>query len=263
MSPVGALLRKWRAARGQSQLALAHHAGVSARHLSFIETGRSVPSRDMVLLLSDALEVPLRERNALLQAAGYAAAFAETSLDAPEMAQVRRALEALLRAHGKNPAVVVNRRCDVLMTNDAARILMTRLLPPEALELATNMVRLIFAVNGARPFIENWNEVASEIAYRRLREFPFEAESLRELAGDGAGMPLPTRSPSLTGDSSPDSQRVMLPIRFRRGDLRLDLFTMSTTLVTSRDVTLQELRIESMFAADPHTEEQLAKLLVE
>jgi hypothetical protein len=136
-------------------------------------------------------------------------------------------------------------------------------LPPEALDLATNMVRLIFAPNGARPFIENWHEVASEIAYRRLREFPFDADTLRELAGAGASMPTPTRSPSLTDDASAQSHSVMLPIRFRRGDLRLDLFSMSTTLVTSLDVTLQELRVESMFAADARTEEQLAKLLEE
>lgn len=259
---VGGLLREWRGMRGMSQLALAVHAGISTRHLSFIETGRAVPSRDMVLLLSDALEVPLRERNALLQAAGYAALFAETSLDAPEMVQVRRALEALMRGHGRNPAIVANRRCDVLMSNDAARILMTRLLSPESLHLATNMARLFFAQDGLRPFIENWHEVASEIAYRRLRDFPSETDAiLRELAGENAEVPSPTRSPSLTGDAPMRPHSILLPIRFRRGDLRLDLFSTVTTLVTSFDVTLQELRVESLFPADTHSEEQLAKII--
>jgi transcriptional regulator with XRE-family HTH domain len=259
VSPVGALLREWRAARGKSQLALAVHAGVSARHLSFIETGRAAPSRDMVLLLSDALEVPLRERNALLGAAGYAPLFQETSFEAPEMDQVRRALDALVRAHGNNPAIVVNRRCDVLMSNDAARIFMARLLPPSALPLASNMVRLIFSRDGARPFIENWEEVASEIAYRRLRESPSEVdELLRELDYE---LPSPARSPSLTGEAVMRPHSILLPIRFRRGNLSLDLFSTVTTLVTPFDVTVQELRVESMFPANPHSERQLAAIV--
>src|SRR5690348_9881161 len=153
-SPVGRLLREWRSARGHSQLALALHAGISTRHLSFIETGRASPSRDMVLLLADALDMPLRERNALLVAAGFAPIFSETALDAPEMNGVRRALDAILRAHVRNPTIVVNRRCDVISSNEAARRLMTRLLPPAALPLLSNMVRLIFSPDGARPFIE-------------------------------------------------------------------------------------------------------------
>src|SRR5690242_5933002 len=112
VSSVGRLLREWRAARGKSQLALALDAGVSPRHLSFIETGRSSPSREMVLLLGQVLDLPLRERNAMLVAAGFAPVFRETRLDAPEMAQVRRALDHILRGHGANPAWVMDGRMD-------------------------------------------------------------------------------------------------------------------------------------------------------
>jgi transcriptional regulator with XRE-family HTH domain len=260
LSPVGILIREWRAARGKSQLALALHAGVSSRHLSFIETGRAVPSRDMVLLLSDALDVPLRERNSLLGAAGYAPLFPETALEAPEMAQVRSALEAILRGHGKNPTVVVNRRCDVVMSNDASRAVMMRLLPPEALPLATNMIRLIFSPDGAKPFIENWEDVALELAHRRLRDSPSDGQALlAEIAG--TNVRVPALSPALTSSTRPHA--FSLPIRFRRGDLRLDFFTTVTTLLSPLDVTVQELRIESMFPADARTERELHAIVEE
>lgn len=239
------------------------HAGISTRHLSFIETGRAVPSRDMVLLLSDALEVPLRERNSLLGAAGYAPIFPETSLDAPEMAQVRRALEAIVHGHGANPAIVVNRRCDVLMGNEASRRVMARLLPAAALPLATNMIRLIFSRDGARPFIENWSEVALELAHRRLRESPAEGKALlAEIAGDD--VEAPALSPALTGIGAPGpGHAISLPIRFRRDGLALNFFTTVTTLLTPFDVTAQELRIETMFPADAATERELAAIVGE
>ncbi|MEO6418780.1 MAG: helix-turn-helix transcriptional regulator [Polyangiaceae bacterium] len=262
LCPVGALLREWRMARGKSQLALAVHAGVSSRHLSFIETGRSAPSRDMVLLLSDALDVPLRERNTLLDAAGYAAIFKETPLEAPEMDQVRQVLEALLSAHGNNPAVVLNRRCDVLMSNDASHRLMAYLLPGEALMsgIAANMIKLTFSPNGAKPFIENWHEVASEMAYRLRRELLSEDDAiLREIVGPD--IELPIASPALTRDLLTRRPLIMMPLRLKKGELRLNLFSTITTLGTPLDVTLQELRVESLFPADDASRRQLAAIV--
>src|SRR5260370_29279849 len=131
LSPAGEILRRWRGVRRRSQLDLALDAGVSPRHLSFIETGRSSPSREMLIGLSDALDIPLRERNVLLQAAGYAALYHETPLDAPQMAQVRTAIESILRAHTISPAILVNRRYDVLELNAAAVTLMGGVAKPD------------------------------------------------------------------------------------------------------------------------------------
>jgi transcriptional regulator with XRE-family HTH domain len=259
-SPVGRLLREWRAARGHSQLNLALHAGISTRHLSFIETGRASPSREMVLLLAQALEMPLRERNALLMAAGFAPVFSETSLDAPEMESVRRALDAILRAHAHSPTIVVNRFCDVLMANEAATRLMARLLPPEALPHTSNMIRLIFSPEGARPFIANWDEVAAQTIVRLRRESPTQGEDpLRAILGPEVALPdAATLRAAMAPERPPP---IALPIRWRRGDIALDLFSTVTTLGTPFDITVQELRIESMFAADRASEDKLKALL--
>jgi transcriptional regulator with XRE-family HTH domain len=260
VSPLGTLLREWRSARGKSQLALAVHAGVSSRHLSFIETGRASPSRDMVLLLSDALEIPLRERNALLEAAGFAPMFRETSLEDAEMEQVKRALGVLVHSHGDNPAVLVNRRCDILMSNAAALSFLQWLLPAEALGsgVASNMIRLIFSPDGARPFLENWHDVASELAYRLRRDLlGADDGALRAIVGPD--VELPTSSPALTTASRRPS--ILLPLRLRRGDVRLNLFSTVTTIDSPLDVTLQELRVEAMFPADDESARQLAAIV--
>jgi transcriptional regulator with XRE-family HTH domain len=259
-SPLGTLLREWRSARGKSQLALAVHAGVSSRHLSFIETGRASPSRDMVLLLSDALEVPLRERNALLEAAGFAPVFRETSLEDAEMGLVKKALSVLVHSHGANPAVLVNRRCDVLMSNAAALKFMSWLLPAEALGngVASNMLRLIFSPEGLRPFLENWNEVSAEVAYRLRRDLLGSDDAmLREIVGPD--VELPSSSPALTTTTRRAS--IVLPLRLRRGDVRMNLFSTVTTIDSPLDVTLQELRVEAMFAADDESAQQLAAIV--
>jgi len=253
-SPIGRLLREWRATRGASQLDLALHAGVSARHLSFVETGRATPSREMVLLLARALDLPLRERNVLLGAAGYAPKFSETPLEAPSMQPLRKALEAILRAHDRSPTVVVNRRCDVLLSNAAAQRFAAFLLPPESLPLAANVVRMIFSPDGARPFVENWDEVASEIAFRLRRESPSDAEDpLRTILGPDIELP------SLR--SQPNEPSLTMPLRIKKGAVRLELFTTITTFGTPLDVTAQELRVESLFPVDADSEQQLDAIL--
>ncbi len=164
----GPVLRAWRNARGKSQLALSIEAGVSSRHLSFVETGRSNPSREMVLTLAQALDVPLRDRNALLEAAGFAPVFRETPLDAPAMAEVRDALEHILRSHEPNAALVLDRRYDVLMANEATARLFAAFAP--SFRGPANVARMVFEPSGLRPAIENWPEIAGHVAHRLRAE---------------------------------------------------------------------------------------------
>lgn len=256
---VGPLLRAWRTSRGMSQLALSLEAGVSSRHLSFIETGRSSPSREMVLTLAEALDMPLRERNALLEAAGYAAVYRETPFDARPLDQVREALAQVLRASEPNPTLVVNRRYDVLMANAAA----TRLVgffceraPDPARPL--NLARLIVSREGLRPSIRNWAEVATYVVDRIRRELaagrPGDAateELLRELADDAPSPALAARAPG----------GAFVPVRLKRGETAMQFFTAITTLGTPLDITLQELRVETFFAADVASGEALRRLV--
>jgi transcriptional regulator with XRE-family HTH domain len=162
---VGPLLRHWRAARRVSQLDLALDADVSSRHLSFVETGRAQPSREMVLRLAEALEVPLRERNALLLAAGYAPLYRETDLGAPEMVEARLAVEFILAKQEPYPAIVVDRHWNLLLANPSTHRFLALFLPgPPAGPV--NVMRLMFDPRGVRPFVENWEEVARHLVER-------------------------------------------------------------------------------------------------
>src|SRR5262249_9470812 len=165
---VGPLLRSWRASRGLSQLALAVEAGVSTRPLSFVETGRSVPSRELLLTLAEHLAVPLRDRNVLLQAAGYAAVYRETPLDAAAMADIRAALAKILDASEPNPTLVVNRRYDVLLTNDAALRLLASFAP--GWRGRNNIALMLLSPDGLKSSIENWAPVALHVFHRMRTE---------------------------------------------------------------------------------------------
>src|SRR5258705_11872769 len=157
----GRLLRQWRSQRGMSQLQLAVEADVSARHLSFVETGRAQASREMVLLLARVLDVPLRDRNDLLVAAGYAPIYRATALDAPALGQVRRALDFILRQQEPYPAIVLDRHWNILLANAATGRLVEALLDPAAVgELGGNAMRLMFHPRGFRPYIVNWEPTA-------------------------------------------------------------------------------------------------------
>jgi transcriptional regulator with XRE-family HTH domain len=167
----GVLLRAWRSARGQSQLALSVRTGVSSRHLSYMETGRASPSRDMVLALAQALEVPLRDRNALLHAAGFAPIYRETPLDAPAMGPVRDAVQLLLGATEPNPTFMVNRRYDVLDANATGHWLLATFTNDLArFKRPYNMGRLLVSPMGMRPHVENWEDVARKVLGRLRRE---------------------------------------------------------------------------------------------
>jgi transcriptional regulator with XRE-family HTH domain len=246
-----------------SQLALATEAEISTRHLSFLETGRAQPSREMVLLLAGVLDVPLRDQNMLLTAAGYAPVYRETPLAAPEVAEVRRALGFMLAQQEPYPAIVVDRLWNVVMQNDATGRVLGAFLDADAAREVPgprNVVRLTFHPRGLRPWIANFEAVAGPLIQQIHREavggVPDEAtrELLAELLAY-PGVPARWRTPDTTAMSSP-----VLPLVLRRGDVTARFFTTIATLGTPLDVTLQELRVESFFPADDATEQFTRRL---
>ncbi len=256
-APFGELLRRWRVARRQSQLTLATEAEISSRHLSFLETGRAQPSREMVLLLCSTLDVPLRERNSLLIAAGYAPVYRETALLAPELAHVRRALDFMLAQQEPYPALVVDRHWNLLRQNEAAGRLLALFLDAGALaELPgpPNVVRLTFHPRGLRPYITNWEALAGPLIQQVHREaiggVPDEGTRrlLEELLAY-PGVPGRWRTPDATAQTVP-----LVPLSLQKGDLALRFFTTIATLGTPQDITLQELRVECFFPADEATD---------
>lgn len=249
---VGAMLRDWRQRRRLSQLDLANEAAVSARHLSFVETGRSKPSPELVMHLAEHLAVPLRERNALLLAAGYAPRFASTPLDADEMAPVREALDTILAGHQPFPAVVVDRGWDLVTANDSALDLLTDGVAPELLEPPVNALRVSLHPAGLAPRIANLPEWAAHLVDRVRREADtYGDQRLVELHDELCGYP------GVAGSASPDSQpaarRLFVPLVLRHGDEALTFFSTVATFGTARDVTVEELAIESFFPGDAAT----------
>jgi transcriptional regulator with XRE-family HTH domain len=251
---IGPLLQYWRKTRSLSQLALAHEADVSPRHICFLETGRAKPSREMVMLLSSVLDVPLRERNAMLLAAGFAPTYAESRLDAPELQAVQTALLAILRQQEPFPAVVMNRHWDLVQANEAARRFFGLLLGDFAAAQPANVVRLMFDPNGLRPCVSNWEVVAETLLQRVHREAvggvpdATTDELLAEVLAY-PGVPKHLRRLNLAAPSVP-----VIPICFRKGHHAFNYFSAVTTLGTPQDVTLQELRIEAFFPVDAATE---------
>lgn len=252
LGPLGTLLRHWRSVRGMSQLDLALEAETSARHISFVETGRSQPSKAMVLRLAEALDVPLREQNALLMAAGYAAVYQESQLGDAELAQVQQALDFMLRSHEPYPAFVVNRAWDVLHMNTAMEALLSPL-PILAGKATPNVLRLLLHPEALRPHIVNWEEVAYGVLIRAQRESHASvATDLREVLDEVLaypGMPENWRTLNPAEATTP-----LIPIVVANGDQRTAWFTTIATFGTPQDITLQELRIEFLFPADVATE---------
>jgi transcriptional regulator with XRE-family HTH domain len=259
---VGPLLRRWRSVRRLSQLELALQAGVSARHLSFLETGRAQPSREMVLLLGGVLGVPLREQNALLQAAGYAALYRETALDDPQMAGIRQALELILRRHEPFGAVVLDRHWNLLLANEGYARLWNGLggsaVPRlRAYELIArprpNVLRVLFDPAGLRSSIANWQELAHHMVERVQREaLATDDEETRRLLRELLAVPgVPARWQEPDVAQAP---RLVVPVELTIGPDRLRLFSTLTTLGAPQDITLHELRIEAFHPADEETE---------
>jgi transcriptional regulator with XRE-family HTH domain len=252
-SPVGDLLRHWRGVRHLSQLALAGELATTQRHLSFIESGRSQPSRAMLLRLARTLDIPIRERNQLLLAAGYAPLYREAGLESEEAIQVRAAVERVLGAHEPYPAVVMDRHWKVVTTNSAAGAFFGWLLGDRELEEPPNVIRLMFDPDGLRPFVRNWEDVAQALIQRVHREavggFPdAETIALLEEALAYPGIPSEWRTPDFRAPPLP-----VVPVEFEKGGLALSYFSTVTTLGTPQDAMLQEIRIESFFPSDDAT----------
>jgi transcriptional regulator with XRE-family HTH domain len=253
---VGELLREWRDRRHLSQLDLATEAGISSRHLSFVETGRAAPSREMVLTLAEHLEVPLREQNALLLAAGYAPSFSETPLDTDEMRPVRHALKAIISGQEPYPAIIVDRQWEMVASNKPAQEILIDGVSEELLAPPTNALRVTMHPEGLAPQILNFDEWSAHLITRLHRQAllsqdPALAELEREL------LAYPGVEPS-SGIAEP-AEMLFVPLRLkRRSDGRvLSMFSTIATFGTALDITLEELSIESFFPADQPTEDYL------
>lgn len=258
----GQSLRQWRTRRRMSQLELALEAEISSRHLSFLETGRAQPSREMVVLLAEVLQVPLRDRNELLITAGYAPLYHETSLDAPAMAQLHHALDFTLRQQEPYPTLVLDRHWNVLKVNDGCARVQAYFLDPVAVaELGSpNAMRLMFHPRAFRPYIVNWEATAASLIQWLHRDAingfgDIESRKLLEELLAYPDVPRHWRTRDLAAPLVP-----FLAIHFRKHDLDLRFFTTLTSLGTPYDITLQELRIESFFPADEATEAALRRL---
>jgi transcriptional regulator with XRE-family HTH domain len=262
-SPVGQLIKHWRERRRLSQLTLAVDAEISTRHLSFIETGRAQPSRDMVLLLARALDVPPRGRNDLLTAAGYAPVYRETALDAPEMTDLRRALDFILRQQEPFPGLVIDGHWNLLMTNQGASRLMGLFLTPEdvaAVGGRPNAMRLFYHPRGMRPYIVNWEATAAALIqwlHLDLARGIGNAETRRLLDELLSYPDVPQKWRSLDLDVTPAP---FLAVEMRKGDLDIKFFSTLTSLGVPYDITLHELRVECFFPADAASETRLREL---
>jgi transcriptional regulator with XRE-family HTH domain len=250
MSTVGELLRGWRGTRRMSQLELAAQAGVSARHLSFVETGRSRPTREMILRLSEGLAVPLRSQNELLLAGGFAPAFSERELGGPQLAAVLASLRDVLAGHEPYPAVLIDRHWTMVDANDAAQALLTGA-APALLEPPVNVLRLSLHPDGLAPRILNLAEWRAHVLHRLDRQATNTADpTLRALHDELAALP--------GGMAATPPDGVVTPLRLRLPDGReLRFFGVTAVLGTPLDVTLSELAIESFLPADHQTAEAL------
>jgi transcriptional regulator with XRE-family HTH domain len=250
---VGPRIRAWRQTRGLSQFELASRAGFSTRHVSFIETGRAQPSREAVLALGEVLDLSLRERNRLLESAGFAHMFRETPLSADVMAHMRGMLQFILDHHLPYAAVALDRYSNLLLENRSANQFLSKLISPSLMTPPRNLLRGTFHPEGSRRWIVNWPEVEWHLLSQ--------AERILDSAEDPAGAALLAEIRSYASTTSvanpqrtPGPIDLLLPIHIRTGDVDLRLFSAVMTFGTPQDVTLQELRIETYFPADQESE---------
>ncbi|GAU81687.1 helix-turn-helix domain-containing protein [Bosea sp. BIWAKO-01] len=261
---VGHLIRDWRQLRRLSQLDLALEAEISQKHLSFIESGRSAPSRDMVLHLAEYLAVPLRERNALLLAAGYAPVYLERSLEDPSLQAAKSAIDLVLKGHEPYPAVAVDRHWTLLAANAAVTPLLGLVADAELLRPPVNVLRLSLHPGGLAPFIVNLAEWRSHLIARLRQQIratadPILADLLVELLTYPAP-PQPTRK-----GHAPDHEAeaaIVVPMQLKVGDQVLSLISTTTVFGTPVDITLSELALETFFPADAETAEALRAMAI-
>lgn len=254
-----AKLRWWRQRRGWSQLELAGRSEISQRHLSFLELGRSSPSRDMVIRLAAALDIPLRQQNTLLLSAGFAPIWRESAFNAPELAQVQRALDYMLAQQEPFPAVAVDRHWNLLKANTGMARLVEFLVGPLPPDAEVNLADALVAPDVLRPFLANWADVVRyfirSVEADAAADGTSETAELLERLLTYRDVRTVLKTPTTDVDASP-----VLPMHFQKGDVTLQLFTTIATLGTPQDVTVQELRIEAFFPMDDNTERKLRAL---
>jgi len=252
------MLRAWRRRRGASQLALALQSGVSQRHVSFLESGRARPSREMVVQLSTALDVPLRQRNEMLLAAGFAPAYRESNLAAPELAPVRRAIDFMLKQQEPYPAVVIDRLWNLLQANEAANaftvFLFEGMPPPPPPGKTPNLLRWILDPKALRLKISNWEEVARYLVSTTYAEILAAGGEPRALAFIEEIMAYPDVPASFRKLRFEERPGPVLTVDYLVGGRALSVFTTIATLGTPQDITLQEVRVESFFPADDRSD---------
>ncbi|MES2162919.1 MAG: helix-turn-helix transcriptional regulator [Pseudomonadota bacterium] len=258
-SDFAAALKYWRGKRGYSQLRLSTESEISQRHISFLESGRSQPSKDLILKLGMVLEIPLRQRNVMLLAAGFAPAYQERKLSDPELGAVRQALDFMLAQQAPYPALVVDRLWNLALANAPAAGMMRWLLDmPDGAAIPTdgsvNVLRLMLDPQGVRQYLHNWEEVSADLLHWIQREAMSDGPGSQATLLLGELLALPgIAGMSGVGQPSPNLDRralPFLPMTLRKNGVELNLFTTIATLGTPHDVTVHELRIESFFPAD-------------
>lgn len=249
----GDILRRWRQRRGLSQLGLATEAGISQRHLSFLETGRSAPSRDMALHLAEQLDVPLRDRNALLVAAGFAPVFRERALEDPALAPARAAVDLILEGHAPHPALAIDRHWNLIAANSAAQAMMGGA-DPKLMTPPVNVLRLSLHPDGLAGRIVNFGEWRAHVLHRLAREIDSSADTaLAALAEELKTYPTP---PGARIQRPPAKDRfggIAIPLEFRTEQGVLSFISTTTVFGSPVDISLAELAIESFFPADAAT----------
>ncbi|WP_439899879.1 MmyB family transcriptional regulator [Paraburkholderia phymatum] len=256
---VGDMLREWRQRRRMSQLLLASEADISTRHLSFVESGRALPSREMVMHLAERLDVPLRSRNALLVAAGYAPLYRERQLSDPQLGAAREAVDLVLKGHEPFPALAVDRHWTIIAANNALAPLLTSA-KPALLEAPVNALRLSMHPDGIASQIANWHAWRAHLLSRLQRQIDVSADStLAALYDELAAYPTPPDAEPADENHACTLAQIAVPLRLRTELGVLSFFSTTTVFGTPVDVTLSELAIEAFFPADPQTGEALRK----
>lgn len=260
---LGTLLRYWRSARGKSQLDVSLDTGISQRHISFIESGRSAPSRQTLTDIAQSLDIPFRERNTLLQAAGYAAMYPDSPLEAVEMQGIYKALHRMLSQHTPFPAMVMDRYWNILLANDDTPRFFGCFIDMSLHPKPRNMLHLIFDPNGMRPFVAHWDKTAQSLIQRVKRESVGRVidEKTSELLS--ALYAYPDVEPDWLDANYADtaSHLPVIPLSFIKDGTVMNYFSMVTTVGTPQTISAQELRIECMFPSDDATEMEHIQML--
>jgi transcriptional regulator with XRE-family HTH domain len=255
---VGGLIRDWRRRRRLSQLDLAGDADISQRHLSFLESGRARPSREMILKLAEHMAVPLRERNRLLLAAGFAPSFPERALSEPALGPAMAAVEQVLRGHEPNPAIAVDRHWNMLAANRSIAPFLEEIADKSLLTPPVNVLRLSLHPHGIAPRIVNFAEWRAHLLHRlRVQIAAVGDDGLAALERELAGYPSRTGAAPIAADKAP---AVAIPLRLRYGQAVLSFISTITVFGTPLDITLSELALESFFPADAQTAQELRSL---